>query len=288
MSGRSGPVFDEINYWSEIKLDIIEKYAAAYSRILSSPDRAYIHHSYVDAFSGPGFARSKSTNALVLGSPLLALAVRPPFERYYLIDLDESRASALDSVAEQALSQLPDPKPSVVVRTGNCNRVLREEVFPTLGYKEYQRALCVLDPYGLDLDWDVIEAAGQLGTVEIFLNFPIIDMNRNALWSRPERVSQAAKARMTAFWGDESWAQTAYEQELTLFGDQARKLSNEDVAEAFRRRLVAKAGFKHVPQPIPMRNSMNATVYYLFFGAQKPVAGKIVEDIFNRYRNRRG
>jgi three-Cys-motif partner protein len=56
--------------------------------------------------------------------------------------------------------------------------------------------------------------------------------------------------------------------------------------EAFRQRLKTKAGFKYVPQPIPMRNSKNAAIYYLFFAAQKPVASDIVEDIFDRYRDR--
>ena len=30
--------YDEIGYWSEVKLDIIREYAAAYSRILSSQE----------------------------------------------------------------------------------------------------------------------------------------------------------------------------------------------------------------------------------------------------------
>jgi hypothetical protein len=34
-----------------------------------------------------------------------------------------------------------------------------------------------------------------------------------------------------------------------------------------------------------MRNSQGATVYYLFFASQKPVAQDIVEDIFRKYRN---
>ena len=43
------------------------------------------------------------------------------------------------------------------------------------------------------------------------------------------------------------------------------KVSNEKVAEAFRRRLKKVAGFRNVPEPIAMRNTQNAVVYYLFF-----------------------
>ena len=56
--------------------------------------------------------------------------------------------------------------------------------------------------------------------------------------------------------------------------------------EAFRQRLKKVAGFSYVPQPMPMRNSKGAVVYYLFFASQKPVAADIVNDIFNKYKNR--
>jgi hypothetical protein len=44
------------------------------------------------------------------------------------------------------------------------------------------------------------------------------------------------------------------------------------------------AGFSVVPEPLPMKNSNNAVVYYLFFASQKPVARKIIDDIFAKYR----
>jgi hypothetical protein len=35
-----------------------------------------------------------------------------------------------------------------------------------------------------------------------------------------------------------------------------------------------------------MRNSTGAVVYYLYFASQKPVADKIVANIFKKYRDR--
>lgn len=61
--------YDEIGYWSEIKLDIIKEYAAAYSRILSSRTSPNFYHLYIDAFAGAGKHKSKSTGEFVLGSP---------------------------------------------------------------------------------------------------------------------------------------------------------------------------------------------------------------------------
>jgi three-Cys-motif partner protein len=121
----------------------------------------------------------------------------------------------------------------------------------------------------------------------MFLNFPIADMNRNVFWRRPEGVAQDDIDRMNAFWGDETWRTVTYQPVMTLFGPEDEKFGdNEAVAEAFRERLHKVAGFKHVPEPMPMRNSKGAIVYYLFFASPKPVAHDIVTQIFEKYKNR--
>ena len=159
-------------------------------------------------------------------------------------------------------------------------------MFPQVRYDKYRRGLCLLDPYGLHLNWEVIQRAAEMKSLEIFLNFPIADMNRNVFWRNPEGVDPDDIARMNAFWGDDSWRIAAYKKTPTLFDTVDEKTDNETIATAFRERLRKVAGFAHVPEPIPMRNSNRAIVYYLFFASHKPVAQDIVTYIFNKYRNR--
>jgi three-Cys-motif partner protein len=266
--------FDEIGYWSEIKLDIVREYAAAYSKILTARN---LPHVYIDAFAGAGQHLSKQTGEFVAGSPLNALSVVPPFKEYHFIDLDAAKMDHLQSLAV--------PNPNVHFYQADCNKVLVERIFPTLEFTTYRRALCLLDPYGLHLQWEVILHAGQLRTIDMFLNFPVMDINRNALWRNPDGVAPDQRTRMSVFWGDESWRQVGYEQTQGLFGTMEEKVSNDQFAAAFRERLMKVAGFKRVPQPLPMRSG-NAIVYYLFFASQVDVAEKIVVDIFNKYRDR--
>jgi three-Cys-motif partner protein len=119
----------------------------------------------------------------------------------------------------------------------------------------------------------------------MFLNFPVMDMNRNSIWKNPGRVSQDGIERMTKFWGDESWKQAAYAEspQGSFFGPEMVKQSNDEIVAAFRQRLKKVAGFKFVPEPLPMRNSINAVVYYLFFASPKPVAEEIITYIFHKY-----
>jgi three-Cys-motif partner protein len=90
---------------------------------------------------------------------------------------------------------------------------------------------------------------------------------------------------MTAFWGNDSWRRIAYDSSGDMFGF-PHKQPNKVIAEAFRERLKRIAGFQYVPEPMPMKNSNNAIIYYLFFASQKPVAANIVEDIFKKYADR--
>lgn len=125
-----------------------------------------------------------------------------------------------------------------------------------------------------------------MGSIEIFFNFMIMDVNMNVLLRNPERIPASQIERMNKAWGDISWRQIAYERVPTLFGDEEMKADNETIAKAFRERLHKVAGFKFVPPPIPMRNDQGAVVYYLYFASPNETGAKIVTAIFDKYRNR--
>jgi hypothetical protein len=175
---------DEIGYWTEIKLSILEKYATLHQILLSHS----LHPIYIDGFAGAGHHKSKGSGRIIEGSPLRALAVDPPFERFHFVDIDGTR------VAE--LKRISAGRSNVTVYQGDCNAVLTEQVFPTISYANRQRALCILDPYGLQLNWKTIRMAGESQIIEIFLNFPVMDMNMNVLWHDSDRVTEVQRERL--------------------------------------------------------------------------------------------
>jgi|SRR5580700_7462665 three-Cys-motif partner protein len=124
----------------------------------------------------------------------------------------------------------------------------------------------------------------------MFLNFPVMDINRNAIWRDPEKVPQDGIERMNKFLGDDSWRSAAYvesKQQSLFFEPDKIKQPNDAIVAAFRERLKKVAGFNFVPDPLPMRNSRKAIVYYLFLASPKAVAEKIITDIFNKHRKGR-
>ena len=266
---------DIVGNWTGIKLCILEEYAKAYTTILNK-QRLIRHFAYIDAFAGAGSVVSRDTGKEMPGSSVLALDIKPHFSHYHLVEMNESRA--------ERLRVLTAMRNDVTIYEGDCNSLLIDEVFPQCRFEDFRRALCILDPYELNPIWNVVESASKMRSIEIFLNFMIMDANRNVLWGNPDAVKPLQIERMNAFWGDESWREAAYESRRGLFGDMIEKKTNEAIIQAYRKKLKDKAGFKYVPDPIPMRNMKGVPIYYLFFASHNEAGNKIANSIFMKYR----
>jgi three-Cys-motif partner protein len=160
--------YDEIGYWSEVKLDIIKEYVAAYTTIMAGQKKARFQYIYIDAFAGPGKHISKRTGEIIDGSPVNALKIKNKFHEYHFIDINNLKISELDAESKEMKN--------VFIYPGDCNKIIVEKVFPLAKREDFRRAVCLLDPYGLHLDWSLIKKAGEMKSVEIFLNFPIMDI----------------------------------------------------------------------------------------------------------------
>jgi len=80
----------------------------------------------------------RHTGEFVLGSPLNALSIDPPFREFFSIDMDGDKV--------ELLCQAAGTRPDVHVRQGDCNLILPKDIFPRVRYDQYRRGLCLLDP----------------------------------------------------------------------------------------------------------------------------------------------
>lgn len=266
---KSEPVLREIGKWSQEKLIALEKYAKAYAQIMKG--RPFCRH-YIDPFCGAGMHIARNTKKFVEGSPIRILEVTPPFHSYHFIDKDGRKTSMIEKLCFERFSNR-----KICLKTGDCNDIL-EQLLSKFSYEDYDRLFCFVDPYGMHMNWKIIQKMGESKIADLFINFPIMDINRNALWHDPKKIPVALKARMNQFWGNESWLEILYSRENLLKID--KKKDNPAVAKAFCEHLQQDAGFKYVSHPKSMKNDGGATLYYLIVASQKEVAGKIANDIF--------
>jgi hypothetical protein len=148
----------DIPGWPQLKLDIVRRYGAAYSTISSR--QPGLAHYWIDGFIRSG--TDLAAHGFAPGSALNALLVTPPFRHHYLVNMDGGRADAL----RRAL----DGRADVTLLEGG--RTLVEDVLPRVRQEDYRRALCVLDPCGPEPDWRVLEMAGRLRTIDLFVALP--------------------------------------------------------------------------------------------------------------------
>ena len=221
--------------WPELKLEIVRRYAAAYSTILSR--QAGLAHYWIDGFAGPDARVPRRAREFAPGSPLNALLVTPPFRHHYLIDLDGERVESLRAAVGK--------RDDVTLLEGDCNRLLLEDVLPRVRQDDYRRALCVLDPPASHLDWRVIEMAGRLRTIDLFVTLPAGDVHG---WLAEAPRDGAAP-------------------------------------QAFARRLREEARFANVLEPLPLRDGAGRLAGHLCFASRSDMANQVVEDIFARHRD---
>jgi three-Cys-motif partner protein len=169
--------------WTEDKLSRLQKYLQAYMTIFSKNERARkLNPIYVDAFAGTGYRntpRESSENISFLpeltepenqeflkGSACIALEVQPPFNQYVFIESDPMRVQELANLRSDFL--LLANRIGIVNQNANtylidwCQRM-----------KPMDRAVIFLDPYGMQVEWSLLEAIARTKKIDLWLLFPL-------------------------------------------------------------------------------------------------------------------
>lgn len=262
--------------WTKEKLTIIEDYLQFYVNALSKQKVQLI---YIDAFAGSGKTELQSGETID-GSALISLKYN--FDKYYFIELDEERSRFLN---EEINTRFHEKKDKVKVITGDSNSELKK-LFRSLTV--YQRGVMFLDPYAMELEWDVLETAKQTNILDIWYLFPLNALTRNLY--KKMSMPIATKNKVTQILGTNEWEKELYHQsaQLSIFGDEPLERVNFDrLVDFVRQRLINS--FPYVsPQSRMLKNSNNSPMFILFFmmtnksGKAIGLGSKVVTDIFNK------
>lgn len=283
--------------WTTDKLERLRKYLCAYMTIFTkNPNAQYFTTIYVDAFAGTGHrvgsSRQSGTaapdditdheaNSFRKGSARIALEVHPSFHRFILIERDAGRVSELEALRAEFLAK------DVQIERGDANSFLKRWSKETDW--NTHRAVVFLDPYGMQVDWQTLEALAATKALDLWLLFPLgVAVNRLLTTAGPP--PEEWRKALTRIFGTQDWEQAFYpkKHEETLFGPEETQRKNatlEAVGRFFLDRL--KTIFVDVaPNPLPLLNSTNTPIYLLCFAAGNPKgakpAVKIAKDILKK------
>ena len=263
--------------WTEDKLTRLREYLAAYKTLMK---RQSFHLEYIDAFAGTGYRNSNTGDEVeepdlailageepqgfLEGSARIALQVEPPFDTYTFIEKDPSYY--------QELQQLSQDFPALADRINTvnteANAYLQQRCRENWRDK---RAVLFLDPYGMSVAWETIEAIARTHAIDLWYLFPLgVAVNRLLMRQR-NRIPEGWSMHLDRIFGTHEWYDAFYTrtESLTLFGTEENVVKCGDftaIAEFLLARL--RSIFPGVaPNPLPLCNSHNNPLYLLCFAA---------------------
>jgi three-Cys-motif partner protein len=163
----------EVGAWAEDKYAMV----ALYDRLFSTAMKGkWDTRVYIDLYSGPGFVRVKGTDRLLWGSPLIALGVTDPFDKYILC---ESAPSYLEALRVRVARLFPHADVEFV--GGDCNQYIDEicAAIPTPSSANRVLSFCFLDPFDVSIKFSSVRRLSGFYVDFLFLLALHMDANRN-------------------------------------------------------------------------------------------------------------
>lgn len=216
------------------KLDVVSKYLSAYVTVMK---KQRFRLFYVDGFAGSGGSTSKAdqvgsdpalfpTSDVVEGSPLRALSIEPPFDRYLFIEKAEKNVKSLNDVC----SRFPDR--NYEIWPGDANEKLRQFCDGLRNHRS-DRAVVFLDPFGLSVEWETICDLASTEKVDLWYLVPVDGMSRQI---KNDGSFLPGANRIDVLWGSKAWRTEAVrkvEMPQDLFGGVDERLEKNAKAKQF-------------------------------------------------------
>ena len=285
--------------WTIEKLNRVKKYLSAYARIMSKKGFRF---AYIDAFAGTGYRslrQEESTQELMFpelmekearmfldGAARVALQIEPQFHKYIFIEKDEKRFKELCRLKDMFAS-VGD---RILVVNTEANTYIKDLC---LNYKwQRHRAVMFLDPFGMQVTWETVEAIASTKAIDLWYLFPLgVAVNR--LLKKDGEIDEAIKASLDRLFGGKDWYNAFYSvrMESDLFGERSvtKKVGGFDVIGDFFVNRLRKVFAGVADNPLPLFNSKRNPLYLLCFASGNPRGAKtavnIAQDILKREGN---
>jgi len=278
--------------WTEKKLDAFAKYVSAYLTIMKK--QPYWKTIYFDGFAGCGERKNKcktpvyqqllltdNEEKLYKGAAerVLNLPNKLLFDYYYFIDSNAESLGKLELKLSKFNSSLQNP---IQYRPGDCNKWLLELSNAMKLHKNDFASLVLLDPFGMQINWESIESLKDTRT-DVWILIPTgVIVNRLLDKSCELKYSQ----KLQSFFGlDEAEIIKYFYEKKTyssLFGETEiiRKVSSpiEKIASLYSVRL--KTIWKYVTEkPLRLENSRGVPIFHFVFASNNESALKIAKQI---------
>ncbi len=286
--------------WTFKKLEVLKKYLSAYTTALKNQP---FKLGYIDAFAGTGNLNIKKQNFLknqhrlfeltedrdakeyLKGSVKIALETDPLFDKYIFIEQDKKKTLELEKMVD---NEFPHLKEKVTIKNEEANKTLQD----LCNEKKWEkhRAVVFLDPFGMDVEWETVEAIAKTQAIDLWVLFSLGGSMRMLMKERGQIPLSWSNVLDKTF-GTNEWSNEFYETEskpslFKEYNQETKKIADfTKIAKYYIQRLNGIfAGV--VKEPLLLYNSKNNPIFLLCFAAGNPkgatIAVKIAESVMSK------
>lgn len=299
-------------YWTRQKLQCLDDYLGAY--LLALKNQSFTK-GYIDAFAGTPVRHDRESSVdeteekggltqdqldfawnqeeeqtqssserereeYHAGSTQLALV--HDFDGYIFIEKDRAKASELRNYYSD--------RGNVRVRCGGANEEL-QKIARNNDWRK-RRAVCFLDPFGMQLDWETIEALATTKALDVWMLIPlgqaIMRMFPKKVepgLPREETLHKGYAKKLDRFFGDQSWYDVIYKtvEVHDLFGtrEEVKRGDMKDIEGYIMKRLRETFASGGVAEPGYLYSSQGNLLYLLCFASGNERGAKVACKIAN-------
>jgi three-Cys-motif partner protein len=168
-----GLVCPEVRRWAETKYRLLSLYDELFS---TGMKYKWDQRVYIDLYAAAGFCRIQGTNTVLKGSPVLALTVSSPFDKYIFCEEKEELLAAL-----KLRTQRIAPNADVTYVSGSCDSNIDEicAAIPRGSSQNKVLCLCLVDPFDFGMKYETLRRLSHVFTDFLVLLAIGMDATRN-------------------------------------------------------------------------------------------------------------
>jgi three-Cys-motif partner protein len=164
---------EAVGSWVEDKHRLVAYYESLFSTGMKNKWDARV---YVDLYAGAGLLKVRDSQKFLWGSPILALSVEEPFDKYIFC---ESNAESMAALKSRVTKHFPQADVDFV--EGSCDGKLDEilDRIPKPSKNFHVLSFCFVDPYDLSIKFSTVRKIADRFVDFLFLLALYMDANRN-------------------------------------------------------------------------------------------------------------
>ena len=261
---NDGLICPDVGRWAETKLRLIALYDELFSTGMKNK---WEQRVYIDLYAGAGYGHIQGTKNFLKGSPVIALTVSCPFDKYIFCEESKERLDALKARAQRIA-----PRADVTYIHGKCDTEIGKicAAIPKASSGSKVLSLCLVDPFDFGIKFETLRTLAKFRIDFVVLLAVGMDATRNY-----DHYVEGDSPKIDVALGNKEWRERWRAREVR------RRDFRKFLASEFS---MSMESLRYLRQPthrmkLVRSDEKNLPLYYIALFSRHQTAYKFWEDV---------